>query len=667
MRYLVAIGILLIATFTASAQSLSKLVSAIENAQTDSLKIEAYERAVRHYRYKHQDSALYFANKGLSYARLKHYAIGEGTMIDLIGNIYERHGQLDLAGKHYLEAQQIFSRAGYQRGVAKTKNGLGVVAGRTGAYDLATRHFLEALKLYEEIQDSAGVVRTYTKLGVVSDQMGNLDKALAYYLKAETLNSELPSSNASLALLNNIGIIYGRRNDYSTALKYFARGLRDSDPHNSTGVHIALLGSMGLAYGLSGNRDSAWFYQQQALSLARQNNMPEEEARSLVNLADLVRTTDPDQSLVLLNEALNISERIQQLKLLTEVYDAMIKVHKSQSDYALALEMTEKRQLLQDSLFNITKSKEIASLHATHELASREIEIRNLALKNEKSIFQRDLMIGVAMLAIMMIGIVWFYNTKISNLNTMLIRKQNELKDSNTVKDKLFSVLGHDLRAPMTRIIGLLNVLSSKHQQQDEKTVIERLASQSMNTLETLDNLLLWGQRQIKGIKLDQEILSVKEHVRKNILLSSDYATQKNIQIIDNVPPGIQVYADPSHFDFIMRNLLSNALKFSHTGGHVSVNAVPGDGGQIVFSIRDSGVGIPTTDQRRIISGNSDSHEGTWNEKGTGIGLLLSKEYIVENGGRLWLESEEGKGSTFYFSLRQKTVSRQQVLFPEES
>lgn len=666
MRYFVAAGILLIAIFTASGQSLSKLVSTIENAQTDSLKIEAYQQAARHYRFKHQDSALYFANQGLNHARRTHDAIGEGTMIDVIANIHERHGQLDIARRHYLEAHDIFSRLGYQRGIAKTKNGLGVVAGRTGEYDLATRHFLEALKLYEEVQDSAGAVRSYIKLGVVSDHMGNLDKALAYYLKAEALNSELPSSNASLTLLNNIGIIYGKRNDLRTALKYFTKGLRHSDPHNSTGVHIALLGSMGLAYGISGNRDSARFYQQQALSLARQNNMPEEEARSLVNLAELVKTTDPGQSLALLNEALTISERIRQLKLLTEVYDAMIQVHKLQRDYALALELTEKRQRLQDSLFNITKSKEIASLQATHELASREIEIRNLALKNEKSIFQRDLMIGVAILAIMMIGIVWFYNTKISNLNTLLIRKQNELKESNSVKDKLFSVLGHDLRAPMTRLIGLLNVLSSKHQQQDEKTIIEKLANQSMNTLETLDNLLLWGQRQIKGIKLNQETLSVKEHVRKSIFLSNDYAAQKNIQIVDNVPSGVQVYADPSHFDFIMRNLLSNALKFSHAGGNVTVNAVQGEGGQIVFSVSDSGIGISTTIQRRIISGSGDSHQGTWNEKGTGIGLLLSKEYIIENGGRLWLESEEGKGSTFYFSLRQKTAPRQQLLFPEE-
>ena len=186
--------------------------------------------------------------------------------------------------------------------------------------------------------------------------------------------------------------------------------------------------------------------------MARGADMPEEEARSLVNLAAMVKNTDPTQSLVLLGEALIITERIQQMQLLTEVYESMIAVHKHNNDFRQALHLSEKRQLLKDSLFSIQRSKEIANLHATHELARQENEIRNLALQNEKSMFQRNLMLFVALVSIAIIVIVWFYNTKISNLNTLLIRKQLELQGSNTIKDKLFSILGHDLRAPLTRV-----------------------------------------------------------------------------------------------------------------------------------------------------------------------------------------------------------------------
>ena len=663
MRYILATCVLLMLVCQVSGQGLRELISAVEEAETDSLKIVAYQSIINHYRHDNSDSAILVANKALTYARQRQYQFGQGVMMNTLAQLNERHGDLDVAKKQYLEARKIFAQMGYTKGIAGTTNGLGVIAGKTGKYDEATRYFLEALNLFESITDSEGLVQTYIKLGVVNDHLGNLDRALAYYLKAEALNAIVPSENATLTLLNNIGIIYGKRNDLREALRYFHKGLRESSP--ATGIHIALLGSLGLAYDKLGISDSAWYFQQQALSMARRANMPEEEARSLVNLATLVKNNDPEQSLVLLNEALVITERIQQMKLLTEVYESMIAVHKHNDDFKQAFHLSEKRQLLKDSLFSIQKSKEIANLHATHELARQENEIRNLALQNEKSMFQRNLMLAVALVSIGIVGIVWFYNTKISNLNTLLLGKQLELQNSNTLKDKLFSILGHDLRAPLTRVIGMLNMLSSKHQNADEKVIIEKLTHQSLNTLETLDNLLMWGRSQLKGIRLNQQTIAAKEHIRKSIQLSSDYAAQKEIKVVDNVPSDLLVHADPSHFDFIIRNLLSNAVKFSHSGGTVTINALSSPGQQVVFSIKDAGIGIHADIQKKIFSFTSESLKGTWNEKGTGIGLLLCKEYIMENGGKLWLESEEGKGATFYFSLRQKIVARQQLLFPE--
>lgn len=665
MRQFTATCVLLILFCGASGQTSRRLISAIEEAGQDSLKIAAYHELINHYRYRNRDSALLYTRQALTYAREHGSLMGEASMTNVLGQLNERHGELEAANGLYTEARTLFQKAGHTKGVASTTNGLGVVAGRTGKYNEATRHFLEALELFEKIQDTAGVVQTYIKLGVVSDNLGNLEEALSYYLKAEELNRDPGSPDASLTLLNNIGIIYGKRNDLLTALKYFHKGLRQSDPHASTGIHISLLGSLGLAYQKIGKLDSARHYQERALLLARENQLPEEEARSLVNLAALVETSDPSQSLTLLNEARDIAERIRQMKLLTEIYESLIGLYKDKEDFKQALLLSEKRQLIHDSLFSLEKSKEIANLHATHEVARKETEIKELALRNEKSVFQRNLMIAVAMAAIAVICIVWFYSTRISNLNTLLMRKQMELRNSNTIKDKLFSVLGHDLRAPLTRVIGLLNVLSSKHQNQEEKIVIERLTHQSLTTLETLDNLLMWGHSQLKGILLNQQIIPAKEQIRKTIVLSSDYAAQKNVRLVDNVPPELYVHADPSHFDFIVRNLLSNALKFSHSGGTVSINATSSPGDQVVFSIADSGIGIPADVQEKLFLSNQESVKGTWNEKGTGIGLLLCKEYVIENGGKLWLESKEGKGATFYFSMRQKHFSRQQVLFPE--
>jgi signal transduction histidine kinase len=316
------------------------------------------------------------------------------------------------------------------------------------------------------------------------------------------------------------------------------------------------------------------------------------------------------------------------------------------------MELAEKRQVLKDSMFSIEKSREIATLHATQELARQENEIRNLALKNETSTFQRNVMFAVAVVCVALIGIVWFYNARISRLNSKLIRKQNQLKHSNNIKDKLFSILGHDLRAPLNQVIGLLNLLALKHRGQEESPIIEKLGQHAKHTLDTLDNLLMWGQSQLKGIRVNQQTLRAKDHVEKSIFLIGDYAQQKNVQLVENIPPELDIHADASHFDFVIRNLVSNAIKFSHAGGTVSIQANASAGKKVVFSVSDSGIGIPQNLQKKIFSAGNESARGTWNEKGTGIGLMLCREYIAENGGRLWLESKEGKGSTFYFSLQ---------------
>ncbi|MDQ2656491.1 MAG: tetratricopeptide repeat protein, partial [Bacteroidota bacterium] len=600
--------------------------------------------------------AQYYANAGLEFARRNEYPMGEGLMLNTLGQINERHGFLEQAESQYLAARSIFRDNGFTKGVATTTNGLGVVAGRRGAYADATRHFLEALELNKSIGSADGIVQTYIKLGVVSDHVGELDQALNYYLQAESLNQSSPSSNATLTLLNNIGIIYGKRNDLPAALRYFRQGLTQSDPEKNTGVHITLLGSAGVAYQMSGNLDSAWYFQQQALSMARQNDLPEEEARALVNLAEIVSGTDAGQTLDLLRQALAITERIHHVKLMTEVYEAMVQIHKKANDYKVAMELSEKMQILKDSLFSVEKAREIAKLHATQELSRQENEIRNLALKNDKSVLQRNIMFVIVLIAAALIAIVWFYNARISTLNSRLMEKQAALKNSNNVKDKLFSVLGHDLRAPLNQVIGLLNILNVKHLDEEESVIIDKLRQQSQNTLDTLDNLLVWGQSQLKGIRLNQQTISVKDQVLKSLSLSDHYAAQKNVRLIERIDSDILVHADPSHFDFVIRNLLSNAIKFSHAGGTVVVNAVLVDGQEVVFSIQDSGVGIAPDVQKKILTHGNESAKGTWNEKGTGIGLVLCREYINENGGKLWLESSEGKGATFYFFLKRSAV-----------
>ncbi|HJU45957.1 MAG TPA: ATP-binding protein [Chitinophagaceae bacterium] len=127
-------------------------------------------------------------------------------------------------------------------------------------------------------------------------------------------------------------------------------------------------------------------------------------------------------------------------------------------------------------------------------------------------------------------------------------------------------------------------------------------------------------------------------------------AGRKKVKIIQQVPATLSIYADPDHFDFIIRNLLSNAIKFSHTGGTVTI-AAEAKKDEVLFSVRDEGVGIPVEKQKQFDTGNLSVAYGTNGEKGTGLGLLLTKEFIKVNKGRIWFQSTQGQRTTFYFSF----------------
>jgi signal transduction histidine kinase len=243
--------------------------------------------------------------------------------------------------------------------------------------------------------------------------------------------------------------------------------------------------------------------------------------------------------------------------------------------------------------------------------------------------------------------LLWFYYRKMNVLN----RKLNE---SNKIKDKLFSIIGHDLKAPVGGLVQTLELLEGDDLTAEErKYVIGQLRKQTQLSLDTLNALLNWGEAQLKGVSVNEQHFETKGIISKNVELLSKQAAEKNISITDNTTESVTVLADVNHFDVVVRNLLSNAVKFTNEHGTVEINAMEtGKDGMIVFSVKDNGQGISAEQQQQFLSSNINVSFGTKGEKGTGLGLLLTKEFILANGGKIWLESKVGEGTTFYFSLK---------------
>ncbi len=239
-----------------------------------------------------------------------------------------------------------------------------------------------------------------------------------------------------------------------------------------------------------------------------------------------------------------------------------------------------------------------------------------------------------------------------------LRKSQEKLRELNHTKDQLFSIIAHDLKTPFSSIIGISKLLQEKMREKGyndiEKyaIVIEKSSRQAMDLL---SNLLEWSRAQTGRMEFSPECFVLRDFIKENLLAFDEISKQKSIVINKDLPHNVMVSADKQMLSTVLRNLISNALKFTREGGEVVISAQhnPED---ILVSIQDNGIGIAPEMTEALFRINTNvSTPGTNNEKGTGLGLILCKEFVAKHGGRIWVESEEGKGSTFSFTLPRNT------------
>ncbi len=234
-------------------------------------------------------------------------------------------------------------------------------------------------------------------------------------------------------------------------------------------------------------------------------------------------------------------------------------------------------------------------------------------------------------------------------------QKNKELTELNRTKDKFFSIIAHDLKAPFSVLLGICELIMKRIESYDKEkieTLVQTLNTTALNTFKLLENLLEWSQLQRGKIKPEFHQIDLMELINSLCLLFIEIAQNKDITFINNISSNIKVYCDFNMTNTVLRNLISNAIKFTSANGIVSVD-MNDTGEYIEIQIKDSGVGISPENMPYLFSIEKDiSTTGTKGEKGTGIGLLLSKEFVEKQGGKIWAESEPGYGSTFYFTLK---------------
>ncbi len=240
------------------------------------------------------------------------------------------------------------------------------------------------------------------------------------------------------------------------------------------------------------------------------------------------------------------------------------------------------------------------------------------------------------------------------------IKEQNqELIELNASKDKFFSIIAHDLRGPLGGLMGLTELLADETQQftpEQNKDLKLTLSHSARNIYTLLENLLEWSQIQQGNIAFSPQLLDLKKLVNDSMKFVAGSAKKKSIEIVIDIPAEVSVFADANMLQTTIRNLASNAVKFTRDKGTVTISYQVADGGSAILSVKDTGIGMSKDVIENLFTQDTKTgRKGTDNEPSTGLGLLLCKEFVEKHGGELWIESEEGKGSVFNFSIPKNT------------
>lgn len=244
--------------------------------------------------------------------------------------------------------------------------------------------------------------------------------------------------------------------------------------------------------------------------------------------------------------------------------------------------------------------------------------------------------------------------TRIRNQHDAILQQKEELKRLNGVKDRLLSIISHDLRGPLTSTMGILSMFHQRQIAEGELRQFSGELSQFVGRqVNMLDNLLSWARSQMAGLHEKPERLNLYQVVEEIFMLYRQDAESKKIKLLNQVNPEGYVLADKNLLQLVIRNLLFNSLKFTNENGTISVRAVFQEG-TCQVEVVDDGIGMSREQLAQVFRGKKlSSGEGLDNEKGNGLGLAICKEFVEKWGGKIWAESYEGKGSRFKFTLKE--------------
>ncbi len=653
------------------ADSLSKkLAESTDGGEQLDLLIEISKA----YRSFNTDSAYRYAETALNGARrqssIRHEAMAENCLGVAVGI----KGEIATALEHLNRAMDIFTSLQDSGGIAAAKANIGIAYTIVGDHERALAYYLEALEIQEHLHDALNVARTLVALGVYFLERKEFDKAMHYTVHALDLQARLPDSTESREAVKLLADIYLHTKQYRKATEQYQRSLtlsRMSGDYFQVGAVYEGLGQTYAAQGLTGMAMDAY-----SKAIVRQIQVGDKFAncRTLRYIAEAYFAQgNYPLALEYAGQSLQLAREIGSARLAMEAYRVIHQTYDRRGETVRAYETFMLLSQLRDSISTAENESQINRLLLIRKENENRILFKDNELKASlinQQILERRILLLIVML-IAGLGIVAFIgfqqkrkahraledkNRVILHQNDERLRMIDELRAANEKKNEFLGIAAHDLRNPLSLVrlyIGFTREAAIKNEVERE-TLLEDLekadaALQHMTRL--INDLLDIASIESGKVRLEREEEDLGFVLREIEKLHLHRARKKNIRLELVAPELPPVSIDRTKILSVVDNLVSNAIKYTNTGGRVEVRAEKNDR-EVVVHVRDNGQGLSPQDLERVFTSFGRlSARPTGGESTTGLGLAIVKRIVELHGGRVWVESELGHGSTFSFSL----------------
>ena len=649
--------------------------------EQDSLKVETSLKIIKAlFDIKDYERAREYILKSEKLSNNLNYKKGIAEITYYKSLIYAQKDDYINAVSGYNKSKALFNALNDTLSVAKVNNSIGLIEIKRGNYNRGLQFSLAAIKELEKRNLISDLNLAYRNLAKAYYNTNLFEKAMEFYLKALGVQMKLNDSKGINESHSKLAELYSNKKEHRKAIEYYEKVLKSSESNNDS-IRGYVFSKLGGEYLMFNDYDKATKYLIQGYNINTRTKNKAGLLLTLNNLGDLNlkqgRLNIAEKQLLDAGEiAKSLNNKIELLR----HYKSMKSLDSTRQRFDRAFVWQREYYELNTSLKK-TKIKPITSTEKptnielnTNSGSQPEVNVStdkvtladNVEMNKALDKYKIILYALLAALIVVSALLVFTYlkrnssikdlqeleekNVKIELQNGAFSEQTKHLENVNNVKDKLFSIVSHDLKDSLSSINGFIDLLKDGSLTREEfDDLIPELSENANNASLLLFNLLNWSKSQMQSLEPKPSLFDIQEVFESKVKLVDQRMESKGITLVDHTLRDF-AYADRSMFEIVIQNLLANALKFCKNGDTITVSNYISNGSCIV-SIADTGIGVSKENLSKLFKNNSFTTMGTNNEKGTGLGLSICKELVELNHGKIWVESTQGIGSTFYVQL----------------